>query len=66
MKSIFVISVSLIALIAIWLTDFNLNGYFLTTSKNLGQQSAAINYQKYCAGCHGGEPRKICCERMDG
>lgn len=59
MKSIFVISVSLIAFITIWLKDLDLNGPFLTADKTSGQQSAAINYQKYCAGCHGANLEKF-------
>ena len=63
MKSIFVISVSLIALIAIWLMDLNQNGPFLTLDKTSGQQSAAINYQKYCAGCHGANLEKFAAKK---
>jgi glucose/arabinose dehydrogenase len=59
MKSLFVISISLIALISFRLMEPELYTPPHSAEKNSGQQSAAINYQNYCAGCHGANLEKF-------
>ena len=59
MKSLIVISISLIALIAFRFMEPELYTPPLSAEKNSGQQSAAINYQNYCAGCHGANLEKF-------
>jgi glucose/arabinose dehydrogenase len=59
MKSFIIISVILIALVTIGMIDLDLYNHPVLNERTTGQQSAAINYQKYCAGCHGGNLEKF-------
>jgi glucose/arabinose dehydrogenase len=59
MKSKFIIPFSLFIIIAGGLTAFRVSGHLKSHIGTYQERSAAMNYQTYCAGCHGANLEKF-------
>lgn len=59
MKSKLIISLSLFIIISAGITAFRTSGHLKSISGTYQERSAAMNYQTYCAGCHGSNLEKF-------